>query len=52
MTNSAAPQDADPVPATYEPPPPMPSIAASALGETRALIALTRRTIASLVARG
>ena len=52
MTSSAAPEDQGRATATYQPPPPMPSIAASALLETRALIALTRRTIATLLVRG
>ena len=52
MTSAVAPEERRRAITTYQPPPPMPSIAASALLETRALIALTRRTLATLLVRG
>jgi hypothetical protein len=39
------------VPAAFASPPPMPSIAVSALLESRMLIARTRRTVAALLTR-
>jgi hypothetical protein len=52
MTTPAAPRETNSVPTAYESPPPMPSIVASALIESRLLVALTRRTVAALLMRG
>ena len=50
MKPASAPQEART--ATYVPPPPMPSIAASALMESRQLLALAQRTFVGLLLRG
>jgi hypothetical protein len=50
MKNASAPHEAKNN-TTYAPPPAMPSIAASALMESRQLLEVTRRTIAALLLR-
>jgi hypothetical protein len=54
MANAALPGDDDTGVgwALFGDPPPMPSIAASALDETRELVASLRRGLAALLARG
>ena len=49
MKQASAPEEART--ATYVSPPPMPSIAASALMESRQLLALAQRTIVGLLVR-
>ena len=51
MTHAPAPDEANRT-ATYASRPPMPSIAASALMESRMFLALTRRAIAGFLTRG